>query len=84
MACGLPCIVSENTGSIVRDGADGIVIPIRDAKRIEEAVLRLWQNRDEAARMGNSAMDHVREFTWGAYAEGVIGVYRDLLGSRVA
>ena len=31
MACGLPSIVTHNAGSLVRDGIDGYVVPLRDA-----------------------------------------------------
>ena len=34
MACGLPLIVTHNTGSMVRDKTDGFVVPIRDAEAI--------------------------------------------------
>ncbi len=80
MACGLPCIVSENTGSIVRDGIDGIVIPIRSAERLKEAILRLRDQPEEAERMGRSGAEHVRGFTWSAYAGKVIALYESLTG----
>lgn len=43
MACGLPVVVTENSGSkeAVRDGVDGFVVPIRDIKALKEKLLLL-------------------------------------------
>lgn len=41
MACGLPSIVTENSGSVVRDNMDGFVIPIRDIETLKEKNLVL-------------------------------------------
>ena len=41
MACGLPVIVSTNTiaHDLVREGADGFVIPVRDVDALKEKIL---------------------------------------------
>ncbi|MBE9166969.1 glycosyltransferase family 4 protein [Pleurocapsales cyanobacterium LEGE 06147] len=36
LACGLPVITTPNTGSVVRDGLDGYVVPVRDVDAISE------------------------------------------------
>jgi glycosyltransferase involved in cell wall biosynthesis len=41
LATGLPVICTHNTGSIVRDGIDGFIIPIRDPDAIVERLQRL-------------------------------------------
>ncbi|MCX6966541.1 MAG: glycosyltransferase family 4 protein [Verrucomicrobia bacterium] len=45
MACGLPVVVTPNTGSndLVTEGVNGSVVPIRDPQAIAEAVLFWWQ-----------------------------------------
>ncbi len=42
MACGLPAVLTPNTGSAdyVTPGVTGEVVPIRDAKAIADAVLK--------------------------------------------
>lgn len=40
---GLPLIVTPNTGSIVRDGIDGSIVPIRDASAIAESLLHRFE-----------------------------------------
>ncbi|MDH7515932.1 MAG: glycosyltransferase family 4 protein [Bacteroidota bacterium] len=80
MACGVPSIVTEHTGSVVRDGVDGFVVPVRDAGAIAEKILWFHDHPAEAERMGSNAMEHVAQFTWARYADVVTGVYRQLCG----
>ncbi len=84
MACGLPLIVTENTGSVARDGRDGFIVPVRDPDAIAEKLLRLRDNPDEARTMGDEAMKHVRNFTWERYADTVTDAYRSVLEKRGA
>jgi glycosyltransferase involved in cell wall biosynthesis len=79
MACGLPCIVSENTGSIIRDGIDGFVLPIRDVHALAEKILWCYEHRNEADAVGEAALRTVQEFTWERYAARVVAMYRTLL-----
>ncbi|MCB2205486.1 glycosyltransferase family 4 protein [bacterium] len=81
-ACGLPLIVSENTGSVVRDGKGGFVIPIRSVEAIMEKLQWMYDNREDAAQMGLAAAEYIQQFTWDRYAENVIEVYREILGDR--
>lgn len=45
MACGLPVILTHNTGAadLIEDGVNGSIIPIRDAAAIRDAVLLWWE-----------------------------------------
>ncbi len=80
MACGVPSIVSENTGSIVRDGTDGYVIPIRDVDALCDRIERLHDNVELARQMGEAAMMHVRDYTWERHAREVVRLYESLRG----
>ena len=82
MACGLPMLVSENTGSVVRDGKDGFVIPIRSVDAIIEKLQWMHDHPDDAAAMGVSAAEYIQEFTWDRYARRVIEVYHELLDDK--
>jgi len=79
MACGLPCIVTPNAGSIVRDGKDGFVVPIRDVEALKEKILFFYENEDARVEMGRSAKEHVQQFTWDRYGNQLIQHYRELL-----
>lgn len=71
MSCGLPVILSENTGAydaITKNGEEGFVIPIRDVEAIKEKILYLYNNQDIAKEMGQKAKERVHSsFTWEDY-----------------
>jgi glycosyltransferase involved in cell wall biosynthesis len=79
MACGLPVIVSENAGSVARDGKDGFVVPIRDIEAIKQKILLFYENENLRRTMGESAAEYVRQFTWGNYHTILQDVYKSIL-----
>jgi glycosyltransferase involved in cell wall biosynthesis len=79
MACGLPLLVTTNTGSVAVDGQHGFIIPIRDSNAIAEKLSWLHAHQSEARAMGLRASEYIKDFTWDRYARGVIEVYRALL-----
>lgn len=84
MAAGLPVITTANAGSVVRDGVDGFIVPIRDSEAIREKILDLYRNRDMAEAMGESAHGRVADFSWETYEKRLVSLYRELMvGSAV-
>jgi len=81
MGCGLPVIVTENTGSkeIVRDGKDGFIIPIRDVDVLMERICFLYKNKSICKQMGKSSKLRVQEFTWQRYEEQILKVYKKVI-----
>ena len=82
MAAGLPVITTLNAGSVVRDGVDGFIVPIRNPDVLAEKIRFLFESRDAAEGMGRSARQRVAEFSWDRFEERLIGLYRDLPGTR--
>jgi alpha-maltose-1-phosphate synthase len=69
MACGLPVIVTENTGAkdVVEDGVSGFVIPIADKEAIKEKILFFHKDRQMVEKFGNNASRSVEKNSWGDY-----------------
>ena len=65
MACGLPVIITENTGAkdAVREGVDGFVVPIRDVEALKEKILFLYEHEDIRQKMGRSAAEQARRYS---------------------
>lgn len=85
MACGLPAIVSENTGGgdVVESGREGWVVPIRDVEALKDRLRWCYEHRDEAAQMGARARQKVLErFTWGHYGAAIYAQYQRVCGVR--
>ncbi|WP_448207723.1 glycosyltransferase family 4 protein [Azospirillum sp. sgz302134] len=95
MACGVPAILSANTGhlDLIRDGT---CVPLTrqgrvstsfgtegwgesDVEEMVAALERLWADRAEAARIGRQGAAFLAELTWDRYAEGVAEVVASAL-----
>lgn len=67
LACGLPVICTPNTGSVVRDGSDGFVVPIRDSAAMASRLEQLHRDRDLLASMSGEARQRAADFTLDGY-----------------
>ena len=73
MACGLPVVVTANgPAGIVRDGIEGFIVADRDPAAIAHALQRLYDDPELRRRMGAAAAARACEYSWDAYALGVM------------
>jgi len=72
MACGLPVITTPNCGSVVRDGVDGFIVPIRDSDALAEKMEILARDRELLAWMSRNARERALEFSWENYQERLV------------
>ncbi len=82
LASGLPVIATPNCGSVVRDGIEGFIVPIRDVEALKEKILLLYENKELREEMSRRARLRAEEFTWAAYRQRLNRVLLDLLASR--
>lgn len=78
MACGVPVIVTPNTGgqNIIDDGKNGFIAPIRNSEVITEKLTWLFNNPTALNIMKRKAVESIEDsFTWDAYGDR----YRDFL-----
>lgn len=81
-ACGRPSLTTDVPGcrSFVRDGVDGLVVPVDDVEALADTIARLAGDRSLVDRMGVEAAARVRDgFTEADVAAQIQAVYRDLL-----
>jgi glycosyltransferase involved in cell wall biosynthesis len=69
LSYGLPVITTPNAGSVVRDGIDGFIVPIRDASAIADRIERLAEDGDLWAEMSANALARASEYTLEKYGE---------------
>jgi glycosyltransferase involved in cell wall biosynthesis len=69
LAHSLPVITTPNAGSVVRDGVDGFIVPIRDAAEIVDRIERFVDDRDLLAAMSMNALRRAGEYTLEAYGD---------------
>jgi len=84
MACGLPVIVSENTGAAdaFEHGKEGFVVPIRNPHAIREYLELLRRNEDLRLQMGARAAIRAREMNWTRYGAEAVRYYREMKVNR--
>ena len=67
LAAGLPVITTENTGSVVRDGIEGFIVPVCDPEAIATAVRALADNPELRRSMSANALLRAAEHTVESY-----------------
>jgi glycosyltransferase involved in cell wall biosynthesis len=72
LSASLPVICTPNCGSVVRDGVDGIIVPIRNAEAIAEAVLRLADDPALRRQMAENAGQRAAAFDFDSYGRSLL------------
>jgi glycosyltransferase involved in cell wall biosynthesis len=73
---GLPVICTPNAGSVVRQGMEGFIVPVRDAMAIAMRIERLAQDVELRAQMAARAKARAAEFTVGAYGQRLLAAFK--------
>jgi phosphatidylinositol alpha-mannosyltransferase len=81
MAVGLPVVCSDIGGyrDVVRDGAEGLLVPPRDPEALAAAIAGLLDNPARLAAMGEAAATTARRYAWPVVAGEVAEVYEAAL-----
>jgi starch synthase len=83
LASGLPCVVTAEAGSVVRDGIEGFVVGARDVALLAARMEALGRDRDLRTRMAGAARVRALAFDWPRYHRAVVAVVYDLIGSEI-
>jgi glycosyltransferase involved in cell wall biosynthesis len=74
---------APSTEAYIRHGETGLLVEPRDAAGLRQAILRLWHNPDEAARMGQAARRRfVEHHTLDRLAQRVYRIAREVAGAQ--
>lgn len=79
LAAGLPVITTPNAGSVVRDGVEGFIVPIRDAEAIASKLDLLAGDPGLLAQMSANAWARAQEFSWEKYGERLIAAINQIM-----
>jgi glycosyltransferase involved in cell wall biosynthesis len=80
-ACGLPLVTTDVPGcrEVVRDGVDGLLVPVRDAGALARAIATLHDDPDLRRRLGRAArLRALAEFDERKVVAATLDVYREL------
>ena len=79
LACGLPVITTENAGSVVRNGIEGAIVPIRDVDALAAQILTLRDDAGLRQDMARAARARAEDFTWARYRERLEAILDNIL-----
>ena len=82
MASGLPVVTTPNAGSVIRDGVDGFVVPVRDVDATRERIEKLYRDPVLRAAMAKSTAERAADYSWHAYARRVGEALTSVLKDR--
>lgn len=84
MACGLAPVTTAAPGplEIVHDGQDAIVVPIRNALAIEQALERLITDRAYLEQLRHNAYTTAQNYSWVQAAKQRLSLYETALDKR--
>ncbi len=72
LGAGIPVVTTFESGSVVRDGIDGIIIPCRNAHALAEAIDKIVSDRDLRAQMSLNARQRASDYTWERYQQRLV------------
>jgi glycosyltransferase involved in cell wall biosynthesis len=72
MACGLPVVITPESGWEIRADREGLMVPPKSIKQLKNAIQYFYDNRGEAKRMGKAARKYAEEHTWTMYQKDLV------------
>ena len=78
-ASGLPCVVTDHAGSLVRDGVDGFVIRVGDVNALKDRILLLYRTPELRNSLGATARKRAEDFTWRRFGQRLLKAYRYMI-----
>lgn len=72
LGAGVPLVVTHATGSVVRDGVEGLIVPERDPVALANAIESIIEDRERRDAMAAAARRRAQEFTWPQYGERLV------------
>jgi phosphatidylinositol alpha-mannosyltransferase len=82
-AAGTPVVASDIAGyrDVVRDGVDGVLVPVGDAQAVAEALRDLYDEPARRTQMARAAAVDVQRFAWPRVADEVMNAYADAIAT---
>jgi glycosyltransferase involved in cell wall biosynthesis len=81
LACGLPVVTTPNAGSVVRDGGEGFIVPIRDVDALAARLERLRSDESLRLEMGRAGRQRAQRYTWDRSCTDLCEKLRHLAGA---
>lgn len=80
MAIGNAIVATDVRGNndLVENGRNGYLVPLNDSKAMADAVLKIYDNKDLAARFKENSKEMVQKYSEQSVIDEMLKIYRDL------
>lgn len=78
LASGVPQIVTIASGSVARDGIDGITVRERDPEGLADGIEQIVENRELRTKMAIASKTRASEFSWEAYQQRLVTILKTM------
>lgn len=78
LASGLPVITTPNSGSVVENNKEGLIVPAGEVGRLKEALLKLYNDRALLKSYSNNAISTAKKYSWENYESNLIKTYEEI------
>ncbi len=84
MAAGKPIVASDIDGyrAVLQDGAEGLLIPSEDVRRLADALICLLKDPALRERMGRQGQAKAHHYSWQRVGQQVLDYYQELLEKK--
>jgi glycosyltransferase involved in cell wall biosynthesis len=79
LAYGLPVVTTFNAGSVVEEGEEGFIVPIRDPNALAERLEVLFKDESLRKKMSEKASAKAKVYTWERYGDNLARFYEEVL-----
>lgn len=80
LASGLPVVTTANSGSLVRDGEEGLLVPPGEAEALAAAIRALAEDEPRRRTMAEAARRRAEGYGWDAYRARLGAIMTRLVG----
>ena len=78
-ACGLPAVATHTSGTWIKDGAEGFVIPRRSPEAIADGLEKFLQKPGLVSAMSQENIANTEAYTWNAYEQRLYDIAHELV-----
>lgn len=75
MACGTPCVASDHASLVELSAGAATLVPATDVSALTDALVKLWREPDERARLAQSGLHRAAGFGFDAWAGRMFAIY---------
>jgi len=84
LASGIPVIATPNTGAWVRDGVDGVIVPVRDVNALAATIERFCKDEELLKFCSHHALEGRGRLGLDAYESRLVRIIMEVLGSGMS